>query len=148
MTRDTKARVRRLTDDELREWRHGIASNMAVLEQRWQKSKHKDFNALLGALFFCQARLPPWLFTALRELVTSRLPAVPPDWIRWNLVLALRDETGLTWQDTWERASEMLQGTPAKGGPEAIRKSYQTIEKSLPPEWRRKRTYRRTQRPG
>jgi hypothetical protein len=88
--------------------------------------------------------LPDWLCTALQELLTERLSFPPPkDWVRWNLVLALRDVSGLTWEETWERASEMLADTAAQGGPEAIRKSYKAFEHSLPPEQRRLRTYQR-----
>jgi hypothetical protein len=105
---------------------------------------------LLGALNLCGTfrPLPDWLYTALQALLTERLSLPPPkDWVRWNLVLALRDDPKIeprrTWEETYKLASKRLANTPARGGPEAIKKSYQAIERSLPPEQRRRRTYRR-----
>jgi hypothetical protein len=114
---------------------------MAALQQRWEK--RKDMRALLGALVFCEAQLPHWLFVALRDLLTARFPPIPRDWVRWNLVLALRDVSGLKWKDVFSEATRLLDGTYAAGRPETIRRSYERIERELPREQRRPRTRRR-----
>jgi hypothetical protein len=113
---------------------------MAVLQQRWEK--HKDVHALLGALFFLKAQLPQWWFEGLRDLLTAQLPSAPRDWLRWNLVLALRDVTRLKWTEVFSEAAKLLHGTDAAGRPETIRKSYERVERNLPPQQRRPRTHR------
>jgi hypothetical protein len=54
-----------------------------------------------------------------------------------------RKKPPLKWKEVWRRASEILaaRGEPAK--PETVRKSYEQIERSLPPAYRRPRTYKR-----
>jgi hypothetical protein len=128
-------------------WLFDIDNRLAAMRKAWSKSRGSERDRhLLGALNLCGPfrPLPDWLCTALQALLTERLSQPPPiNWTRWNLVLALRDVSDLTWDETLERASEILADTPARGGPEAIRKSYQAIEHSLPPQQRRPRTYRR-----
>jgi hypothetical protein len=127
-------------------WLFDIDNRLAAMRKAWSKSRGSERDrCLLGALNLCGPfrPLPDWLCTALQELLTERLPQPPINWTRWNLALTLHDVSGLTWEDTWERATEMLADTPAQGGPEAIRKSYQAFERSQPLEQRRKRTYRR-----
>jgi hypothetical protein len=114
---------------------------MAALQQRWEK--HKDEQALLGALIFCEALLPQWLFVALRDLLIARFPPIPRDWVRWNLVLTFRDVSRLKWTEVFSKAAKLLDGTYAAGSPETIRKSYERIERELPRELRRPRTHRR-----
>ena len=59
-------------DDEVRAWRADVAAKMAALEQRWEKSGHADLHALIGALVFCQAQLPVWVFSGvLKRLRTA-----------------------------------------------------------------------------
>ena len=135
--RETKV----LSKDEVQAISKTAATRMAALQQRWEK--HKDERALLGALFFCEAQLPQWLFVALSDLLIARLLPIPRDWVRWNLVLTLRDVSRLKWTEVFSKAAKLLDGTYAAGSPETIRKSYERIERELPRELRRPRTHRR-----
>jgi hypothetical protein len=123
-----------------------IDNRLAAMQKAWARSNGAEHDRqLLGALILCGSfrPLPDWLYTALQALLTERLSQPPPiNWTRWNLVLALRDVSNLTWEETYQRASELLEGTPAQGTPDAIRKSYEAIERSLPPDRKRPRTYR------
>jgi hypothetical protein len=132
--------MRVLGKDELQALGRIAAAGMAVLQQRWEK--HKDMHALLGALFFLKAQLPQWWFEGLRDLLTAGLPSAPRDWVRWNLVLALRDVSRLKWIEVYSEATKLLHGTDAAGRPETIRKSYERVERNLPPQQRRPRRYR------
>jgi hypothetical protein len=127
-------------------WQSDIDKKLAGMQNAMTKSRGSERDRhLLGALNLCGPfrPLPDWLCTALQELLTERLAQPPINWVRWNLVLALRNVSDLTWEETYQHASEKLAGTAAQGSPEAIRKSYEAIERSLPPEQRRQRTYRR-----
>jgi hypothetical protein len=133
--------TRFLRKDELLDIRKDAAPRMAALRQRWEK--YKDAQALLGAFVFCAAQLPQWLFVALFDLLTAQFSRIPRDWVRWNLVLALRDVSRLKWKDVFSETAKLLDGTYAAGSPETIRKSYERIERELPREQRRPRTHRR-----
>jgi hypothetical protein len=127
-------------------WQSDIDNKLAAMQKAWAKSEGSERDRqLLGALNLCGPfrPLPDWLCTALQELLTERLAQPPINWVRWNLALALRDVSNLTWKETYQHASEKLAGTAAQGSPEAIRKSYEAMERSRPPEQRRQRTYRR-----
>lgn len=134
-------RVRVLSKEEIDSINRDVARHLGELEQTWKK-KH-DFAALLGALFFCEARLPRWLFVGLRDLLTERLPTISEDETRHEIVLGLRDVAGLSWKRTLAKASELLEGTLARGKPSTMRRSYEKIERALPPDARRRKTYRR-----
>jgi hypothetical protein len=133
--------TRILRKNELLDIRKNAAARMATLQQRWEK--YKDAQALLGALVFCAAQLPQWLFMALYNLLTAGFPPLPRDWVRWHLVRTLRDVSRLKWQEVFFEAGKLLDGTYAAGSPETIRKSYERIERELPREQRRPRTHRR-----
>ena len=132
--------TRVLGKDELQALGRIAVAGMALLQQRWEK--HKDVYALLGALFFLKAQLPQWLLGGLCDLLTARLPSAPRDWVRWNLVLALRDVSRLKWTEVFSEAAKLLYGTDAAGRPETIRKSYERVERNLPPQRRRPRRHR------
>jgi hypothetical protein len=55
----------------------------------------------------------------------------------------LKDNEGLTWDEAYKRASELLKGSDAEGTPDTMHAGYKSWEKSLPTEQRRPRTYRR-----
>jgi hypothetical protein len=126
-----KMRVRRLTHEDIGKIRERAAARMTALEQRWEKSGHTDFHALLGALIFCKLRLPPWLFTGLMQLLQRQLPQEPPPYHRhrWFMVLQGHDLGGLSWEESYAYASNALANTPARGSPGTMK--------------RRPRTYRR-----
>jgi hypothetical protein len=74
-------------------------------------------------------------------LRASLLPT-SSDQERWNLARVLLDD-GMGWEQTFESASALLARLGEPAAPETVRKSYEKIERSLPPEQRRKRTWRR-----
>ncbi len=128
------------------EFQADIDARLAAIEEVCPRSTGSERDRhLLAALQLCGPfrPLPYWLYASLRELLLARMPQGTVHEKRWNLVLALRDESRFTWQDTFQRAQELLTGTPEQGSADAIRKSYELIESKLPPEQRRPRTYRR-----
>jgi hypothetical protein len=139
-----RVRVRALTPDETRAWAADrpwadTAPRMAALEQQWEKSGQTDLHALLGALIFCQAQLPPWLFSGLCRLLKQqfRQPQPPFHEIRWLMVRQALDEENLPWDEAYDWASKKLANTPAHGGPDTMMKSYQKIQHGLPKRPRR-----------
>jgi hypothetical protein len=102
---------------------------------------------LVSALNLCGGRpLPHWLYTALCATLLAPAPEPSIHFVRWNLLLALRDVTGMTWKEALIVAVEKLKGTPAEGNRNAIWESYKAEERKRPPEQKRPRTYRRMKR--
>ena len=64
------------------------------------------------------------------------------DRVRWEYVCKGLAH-GLGWDGAFEYASNVLRGTQAEAGQDMMKRSYQKIQKRLPPEKRRPRTYRR-----
>lgn len=99
--------------------------------------------ALLDALYDCHefsAAPPAWLVRAFVDLVRAMPTAANHDkihFLRWNVVTELRDRKEelaargytTTFPKVYKTASENLRGTIAEGGPEAVRKSYQRIQR-------------------
>lgn len=101
--------------------------------------------------------LDPDLLVGLKALLLGVLVGqgwtnLDKDLMRWSEVWTALDQ-GRGWTNTahageddnsaFEAASQELAGTPARGGPEAMRRSYIKIQQRLPLEKRRQRTYRR-----
>jgi hypothetical protein len=81
-----------------------------------------------------------------RQLIQFSWTQEQKDGVRWFFVcngLA----RGLGWDEAFEHASDVLKGSRAKAGPDMMKTSYQNIQKRLPPEKRRPRTYRRRSSP-
>ena len=126
-----------------------VAGHLEALRHKWENSRRTDFSALLGALDFCRwgdRPLPDWVYAGVRALVEAELPKWPVAVRRHHFARAFL-EVGVGWDESFRKASELLQGTPAEGGEHAVRRDYQAIERSLPPEQRRKRTWRRPRPP-
>jgi hypothetical protein len=62
--------------------------------------------------------------------------------MRWSFVREGRDRRKMGWDESYEYASAVLAGSPAEAGPEMMKKSYDKVQRSLPPTQRRPRTYR------
>ena len=138
----TPISVLELTDDEARKIEESMKATFTEGESVWNKI---DPHALLKELDSCQDRLPPLLFTALREMLMKHLVMSPGRvWGRWAVVRALRD-SGLTWDETYREASRLSEGTLHPASKETMRQDYMACEKRLPPKLRRPRTYRRHQ---
>jgi hypothetical protein len=63
------------------------------------------------------------------------------DRMRWQNVCEEMERVG--YQNSFAEAAEKLTNSPLAGGEDALRKSYERHERSLPPEQRRRRSYRR-----
>lgn len=123
-------RIRRLSNDEVRKWRDDVSAKMAALERKWEKSGQTDLHALLGALVFCQAQLPPWLFNGLHQMLKARLPQEPDmHWWRWLLVKEGRGKR-LSWENAYEYAAEQARGKYA-GTARTMKRSYQIAQGEL-----------------
>lgn len=96
--------------------------------------------ALLDAVALCHRRslpLPSWV----QRGVMQRLKADPKvqtqqrsndrHMTRYETVVRLRNERNVKWEDVFEKASNELRGTPAKGKPGTIAESYQKIAGEL-----------------
>jgi hypothetical protein len=118
------------------------ADILETIRLRLDTASGVERNRLLVSALSMWAGLPYWLNTALREALIATLPQPGIHWTRWNLLCALRDESGLTWNAAKKRASEMLKDTPAKGTPAAIYESYKRINREHS-HLRRPRTNRR-----
>jgi hypothetical protein len=70
--------------------------------------------------------------------VGGRYPHVTKDRIRWRLVCVLHDEFELTWDETFNRATEIFADTSYRGGVETMKRAYKKIERTLPDTERRK----------
>ena len=60
--------------------------------------------------------------------------------MRWSYVGEGRDRLGMSWEELYEYASDVCQGTPAQAGAEMMEKSYDEVQRELPPAQRRQRT--------
>lgn len=95
--------------------------------------------------------MPPQLWDKLNKYIRwHMLPLVQwtqeqKDRVRWEYVCKGLAR-GLGWDGVFECASDALKGTQADAGPDMMKTSYQKIQKRLPTEKRRPRTYRRNPR--
>lgn len=83
-----------------------------------------------------------WLLTAQGFIWNGRYKQSNKEATR-HAVVRSKLECGDKWDDVFESASTELKDHPAAAGARAMRESYQDIEKELPTESRRPRTYRR-----
>jgi hypothetical protein len=68
--------------------------------------------------------------------------------VSWCCVREGRDRLGMSWEESYEHAMSMLEGTPAEAGPDMMKKRYDEMQRELPPAQRRPRTYRPRKREG
>jgi hypothetical protein len=119
---------------------------MEAMRLRWEKSGCTDSACLRSALLLCGTTvpLPSWAVWGLLELTGKQIEQMqrPYHGARWVLVREALAR-GLSLDEAREQASKWSQGTPAACGPDMIQKSYQKVERSLPPEARVPRGRRR-----
>jgi hypothetical protein len=110
---------------------------MEAMRQRWEKSGCTDSACLRAVLLLCGATvpLPSWAVWGLLDLIDKQIKQMQPPYhgARWILVREALAQ-GLSLDEAWGQASQWSQGTPAACGPDMIQKSYQKIERTLPPE--------------
>jgi hypothetical protein len=122
---ENKVEVSELTADEAHAMKADWAARVAALRQRWETSRDRE--ALLGALIFYQPQLPEWLFKGLME--TFEELTRNPDATRFLAVRYAHDASGMTMDEAYEWASENVTDAAARGGPDAMMKSYQKIRR-------------------
>jgi hypothetical protein len=91
--------------------------------------------------------MPRGLYLRLRQLLEWQTLQQPWSWeqihlMRWSYVREGLDR-GEGWDGAYDYAERELRGTPASAGPEAMKKSYDAVQRRLPPERRRPRMYRK-----
>jgi hypothetical protein len=115
---------------------------LETCKRAWRAGNHL---ALLDALDDCRSfGVPPpaWLVRALIPIVKDRASRRRQDavhYIRWDAVTELRERRKElialgyvpTWEEAYENASAKLRGTIAEGGADAIKASYQRVQKQL-----------------
>jgi hypothetical protein len=95
--------------------------------------------------------MPPQLWDKLNKFIQwpmrpfQQWPKKQKDRVRWEYVCKGIALCG--WDGAFDYASNVLRGTPAEAGPDMMKASYQKIQKDLPPEQRRAKTYRRRKAP-
>jgi hypothetical protein len=130
-------RVRTLSAEQKGAWVDDINARLAQLKQQWERSKHTDVHALRGALIFLEMQLPPWVFSGVMQWLKVQEMQPPYHEIRWMRVREAMNEMNLLAPQAYKWASKKLADTPARAGPDMMMKSYQKVERSLPPAARR-----------
>jgi hypothetical protein len=90
-------------------------------------------------------QMPTALWDRVRDLlvvsiVEAGLDMRTVDRTRWQIVCEEMERVG--YQNSFAEAAEKLTNSPLAGGEDALRKSYERHERSLPLEQRRRRSYR------
>jgi hypothetical protein len=110
-----------------------------------------ELKQLLCDLMPYAGPVPPALWNQLRDLLATlmaeeKLDMRTVDRMRWEAVCEEMAHVG--YQDSFDAAARKLRRSPVAGGEDVLRESYERHERSLPPEQRRRRSYRRrTTRP-
>jgi len=91
--------------------------------------------------------MPVELWNRLQNFIVAEIVrrGVPMDEIHWDRWQYVREEfhRGVPWGDAFANVSAQLENSPAAGDERTIYASYLKIEKLLPPDQRRKLTYRK-----
>lgn len=94
-------------------------------------------------------RLPKEIYLRRRRLLEWLITHPTPEqihWLRWRAVSMALDK-GYRREDdgAYEAAARSLERTPAEAGPDAMKKSFDKMQKDLPVEQKRPRTWRKRQ---
>jgi hypothetical protein len=105
-----------------------------------------ELRQLLLDLMPYAGELPPALWDRLRDLLVAliaeeQIDMRSVDRMRWQAVC--EEMTRVGYEGSFAAAAEKLRHSPYAGGEDAIRKSYERIQRALPSEQRRPRSYRR-----
>jgi hypothetical protein len=101
---------------------------------------------LLNEISLYAGQMPATLWDQVRDLLVMMIAEAGLDMrtvdrMRWQNVCEEMERVG--YQNSFAEAAEKLTNSPLAGGEDALRKSYERHERSLPPEQRRRRSYRR-----
>jgi hypothetical protein len=118
-----------LTAGEARAMSADWRARVEGLRQRWETSGDRE--ALLGALISYQAQLPQWLFKGLMATFEKLLRN--PDATRFLAVRYAHDDLGMTMDAAYDWASENVTDPAARGGRDAMMKSYQKVRSRVAP---------------
>jgi hypothetical protein len=118
-----RTRVTPMTEKE-------FANTLSFLEEAWEEGA-KEAVALAVSLCSSNKQPPPsWVALAVACLVSPRYQHDMVHVRRWHLVRILRAE-GIPWRDVYEEASKRLAEEGAGCPPNAIRESYENVQRQL-----------------
>ncbi len=134
-----------------------IKSKQDMVDRRLSECERSfqdgNLGSLLDALHYCEEyeqKLPEWIYTGLYELIIdavyggnikkwgTKYKSDMIDYTRYDVINECIDNN-LRWSDVYGAASTILENTIAKGGDEAMKKSYQRVlrnSKSNPGRYR------------
>jgi hypothetical protein len=108
----------------------------AAVENAWRMSG--NLHVIADRLAFCRLRNEPppeWLHKALLDLATASTKTpharLTRPLVRYVAVREAHDREGLTWENAYERAAEVLHGQPAGGSAETMRRDYKVVRNKL-----------------
>src|SRR5262249_53495109 len=116
-----------LTADQARAMRADWAARVEALRHRWETSRERA--PLRGSLVFDQPLSRPWLFKGLMESFEelSRSPHAT----RFLAVRYAHDALEMPMDEAYDWASENVTDPAARGGRDAMMKSYQRIRSKV-----------------
>jgi hypothetical protein len=111
-----------------------------------RRPSRAELEALLYEISAYAGQIPRALWNQMRELLVrliaeDRLDMRAVDRFRGQIVFEEMERVG--YENSFASAAEKLANSPFAGGEDAMRKSYQRYRRSLSPEQRRRRSYRR-----
>ena len=107
-----------------------LLHTLAFLEEAWEEGA-KEAVALAVSLCATHKHAPPdWVTLAVACLVSPRYQHDMVHIRRWHRVRILRNQ-GVPWTEAYGAASERLAHEGAACTPEAVRKSYEGVQRQL-----------------
>ncbi|HUU25182.1 MAG TPA: hypothetical protein VMW68_06405 [Methyloceanibacter sp.] len=121
--RPRKLAVSGATEEEL-------AKTLAFLEEIWEEGAKEAVATAVSLCATYRHPPPPWLALAVTCLVSPRYQHDMVHIRRWHLVRILRAR-GIDWRDVYDVASKHLAQEGAPCVPDAVRKSYDSVQAQL-----------------
>jgi hypothetical protein len=115
------------------------AADEAATENAWRVSGDLHIIANRLGLGLLRGEVSPalaWVHKALLDLANASMDIEPyaraaRSLVRYVAVREAHDREGLTWDNSWERAAEMLRRQPAAASAETMRAEYKKVRKAL-----------------
>jgi hypothetical protein len=115
------------------------ADDEAAIKNAWKVSGNLHILANRLGLGLARGEVSPalaWVHKELLDLAnvsvdTKDYAKQARSLVRYVAVREAHDREGLTWDNTWERAAEMLRGQPAAASAETMRAEYKKVRKAL-----------------
>jgi hypothetical protein len=125
-------------EEDLKKYRENFQHYSARNEKAYRAGKHLAIPDMLRECFELGEPPPRWVVRAAEDLVRIYAAPLKGDlvhFMRWYDVTLLRGQVKartlrLTLPATYEETSKRLRRTIAKGGPDAVEKSYKLVKKA------------------